>query len=251
MLATTVTLKFKHWNFASRATKVVADLFQKQSSPLYRVSTDRLTDRDATGSLWQVYARSAAERLATEVGPDDLVVMYLCGHGLRDRRTDRWYFVTADAKYRDLMNDRYEDCFSLADLSAFSKLPCLKLAILDSCHSGAVQSSMRPDDLKSALRFLQDDVVLTWTASEGDEEAAETRETRLGRFTTRLTEGLSGKADGIDGQADGIVTLKEAIAYVSRRVSEDSQAEGQPQHPTAGPPELIQMLDLPLSRASN
>lgn len=232
-------------DFAGRATEVVANMFRTQSSSVYRVSADQLVDRDATGPLWRVYAKSAAERLAKDVGPDDLVVMYMCGHGLRDRRTNRWYFVTADAKYRDLMNDQYQDCMSEADLAVFSKLPCTKLAILDSCHSGAVQTSMRPDDLKSALRFLQEDVVITWTASEGHQEAAEQRENRLGRFTNHLTEALSGKADE---NGDGIVTLQEAIKYVSNRVSEESESEGKPQHPTAGPTELIEQIELPLSK---
>ena len=235
-------------DFAGRATQVVAETFQRQSSSIYRVSADRLVDRDATGSLWRVYAEAAAARLSKEVGPDDLVVMYLCGHGLRDRRTNRWYFVTADAKYRDLMNDQYHDCMTESDLAVFSKLPCTKLAILDSCHSGAVQTSMRTDDLKSALRFLQEDIVITWTASEGHQEAAEQRENRLGRFTKHLTEALSGKADTVSGNADGIVTLPEAVAYVSARVSEESESEGQPQHPTAGPRELIEKIDLPLAK---
>ncbi len=119
--------------------------------------------------------------------------MYLCGHGLRDRLTGRWYFVTADARYKDLMNDQYSDCLSFDDLASLSALPCRKLAILDSCHSGAVQTMMRSDDLKSALRFLQDDVVLTLTASEGGEEAAEQRESQLGRFTSELVAALSAR----------------------------------------------------------
>jgi hypothetical protein len=235
-------------DFATRATQVVAETFRNQSSSIYRVSADQLVDRDATGSLWRVYAQAAVDRLAREVGPDDLVVMYLCGHGLRDRRTNRWYFVTADAKYSDLMNDQYRDCMSASDLAVFSKLPCTKLAILDSCHSGAVQTSMRADDLKSALRFLQDDVVITWTASEGHQEAAEKRESRLGRFTKHLTDALAGKADTDGGNRDGIVSLQEAIGYVSDQVSEESESEGLPQHPTAGPRELIDQIDLPLAK---
>ncbi|MGB7347755.1 MAG: caspase family protein, partial [Pirellulaceae bacterium] len=237
-------------DFPARATDVISSTMRQHAGELYEVTTDQLTDRDATGSLWRVYALAAAERLSKTVGPDDLVVMYLCGHGLRDRRTNQWYFVTADAKYRDLMNDRYDDCLSLADLAVFSKLPCAKLAILDSCHSGAVQTSMRPDDLKSVLRFLQDDIVLTWTASEGDQEAAERGESQLGRFTTHLNAAITGAADSAGGNGDGIVSLSEAIEYVSRQVRDESVSEGQPQHPTAGPSDLIQFIDLPLAGKS-
>ncbi len=233
-------------DFAARATDVVANLFRASSSPLYRVTSDQLIDRDATRPLWRVFANQAADDLAKTVSPNDLVVMYLCGHGLRDRLTGQWYFVTSDARYNDLMNDRYDDCLSFSDLGALSSLPCRKLAILDSCHSGAVQPLMRSDDLKSALRFLQDDVVLTMTASEGDEEAAEQRETKLGRFTTELVAALSGDADR-QGNADGIVTLRETIDFVTRRVSEESEKEGAPQHPTASPEYLLETLELPLA----
>ena len=69
-------------------------------------------------------------------------------------------------------------------------------------------------------------------------------ESRLGRFTTRLIEALNGQADA-DG--DSVVTLDETIAYVSRTVAEESQAEGMSQHPTASPPYLLDHLRLPLS----
>jgi hypothetical protein len=145
------------------------------------------------------------------------------------------------------MNDQYEDCLAFEDLAALSSLPCRKLAILDSCHSGAVQPLMRSDDLKGVVRFLQNDLVITLTASEGDEEAAEQRETQLGRFTSELVNAISGDADRL-GDADGIVTLKETIDFVSRRVTEASEREGVGQHPTASPSYLLETLKLPLSK---
>lgn len=232
-------------DFAATAAETITDLFRAKSAPIYQTSADALTDTDAIRPLWRVFAQGAAEELAETVSPDDLVIMYLCGHGLRDRRTNQWYFVTADARYSDLMNDRYDDCIAFSDLAALSSLPCRKLAILDSCHSGAVQSLMRRDDLKSALRFLQEDLVLTLTASEGDQEAAEQRETRLGRFTTALVDALSGKAAEI--KDDGQVSLDEVIQYVTERVTAESEAEGVPQHPTASPHYLLRTLQLPLT----
>ncbi|QDT04502.1 WD domain, G-beta repeat [Rubripirellula lacrimiformis] len=261
-------------DFAAGAAGTVVNLFREKSALLYQTSADQLVDTDATRPLWRVFARDAADRLRPVVSPDDLVIMYLCGHGLRDRRTNQWYFVTADARYNDLMNDRYDDCIAFSDLASLAQLPCRKLAILDSCHSGAVQPLMRTDDLKSALRFLQDDVVLTLTASEGDEEAAEQRESRMGRFTATMVDALGGKADQMDessinrepangaaraaqsvdslgrdstGNGDGVISITELVDYVSRRVSRESEAEGMPQHPTASPGYLLRTLTLPLT----
>ena len=233
-------------DFAAKSAGDIVDLFQKRSTDIYRTTTDRLVDADATRPLWKVFAQTAAERLAETVSPDDLVIMYLCGHGLRDRRTDQWYFVTADARFGDLMKDQYDDCIAFSDLAALAKLPCRKLAILDSCHSGAVQPVMRRDDLKSALRYLQDDVVLTLTASEGDEEAAEQSEQQMGRFTAALSRALLGAAPEIDSDLE-TVSLNEVIRFVRREVTEESARESHSQHPTASPAYLLKTLELPLT----
>ena len=237
-------------DFAADSTQVISDVFRNHAKQLYRVTADQLIDHDATRPLWRIYARQAAERLLKDVSPDDLLVMYLCGHGLRDRRTNQWYFVTSDAKYNQLMNDQYSDCLSLEDLSLLAHVPCRKLAILDSCHSGAVQPVMRQDDLKSALRVLQDDLVLTFTASEGGEEAAEKRETRLGRFSTHFVNALQGDADS-EGNGDGVVSLRETIEYVTKIVVAEAESEDMAQHPTASPHALIRDLDLPLTTVNN
>ncbi len=235
-------------DFPARATDQVATTMRSHAAGLYDVTTEQLVDNQATRPLWRIFAGAAAERLKQTVRPDDLVVMYLCGHGLRDRRSEQWYFVTADAKYRDLMDDRYDDCLSLADLAAFADVPCRKLAIIDSCHSGAIQTRLRPDDLRTLLRFLQDDVVMTLTASEGGEEAAEVRAAELGRFTARIIDGLRGQAD-MDG--DSTVLLRELVNYVADAVARDAAADGMSQHPVAAPAELIERLILPLTRSNS
>jgi len=233
-------------DFAARGATAVHDLLAKRTSPLYQFAGVKLLDQDAVRPLWNAYSQEAVQRLASDVQADDLVVMYLCGHGLRDRITGRWYFVTADARHSDLMNDRYADCLALEDLAALSSLPCRKLAILDSCHSGAVQPVMETGDLKSALRWLQEDRILTMTASEGHEEAAEQKDVGLGRFTARLIEALEGAGD-LAGNRDGTVSLNEAFAFIRTALAEDSLVDGFIQRPTAGPMDLLDSIHLPLT----
>lgn len=242
-------------DFAARGAAEIHDLFARSAAPLYRLEGTQLLDQDAIRPLWNLQVGGLIERLSGRVGPDDLVVMYLCGHGLRDPITGRWYFVTADARHHDLMNDRFTDCLSFDDLTSLASLPCRKLAILDSCHSGAVQPTMHTEDLKAALRFLQEDRILTLTASEGHQEAAEDRDARLGRFTAHLIAALEGAADGaVDenwgggrGTTDGIITLDETIAYVRRMLAEEARRDGFVQRPTAGPSDWIRSIRLPLT----
>jgi len=87
-------------------------------------------------------------------------------------------------------------------------------------------------DEEALLRALEEDVILTITASEGDEEAFESRERQLGRFTARLVEGLAGQADlpAYGGNGDGLVSLNETAQYVEATVPQDAAAAGQ-SHP--------------------
>jgi uncharacterized caspase-like protein len=182
--------------------------------------------------------------------PDDLLVVFLSGHGVRDDVNDRYYFVTAEAEFAAIRAQQYADCLSFEDFSALANIPCRKLLILDTCHSGAVQP-LRQDTLKSALRALQDDIVVTFTASEGAQEAVEEGQRQLGRFTFRLLEALQGSADaGNEGNRDGLVSLNEVAHYVRQKVVEDSRRGQVDQFPTAGPADLFEYLDLPLTSAS-
>ncbi|KAA1261752.1 WD domain, G-beta repeat [Rubripirellula obstinata] len=230
-------------DYAANSARRFTNMLRLRCGDTYQVSAESLLDRNATSPLWRNCADSLVQRISSTVAPDDLIVIYLCGHGWRDRRNANWYFIPADADYGRLMDDQYSDCVSIADLTSLTKLPCRKLAVIDSCHSGAIQADLRSDDLKSLLRFLQSGLVLTITASEGSEEAAEVEEKELGRFTSRWLDAMSGSADA-DG--DQTITLKEVVAYVEREVASDAQKDGLSQHPTASPRELIETLHLPL-----
>ncbi|MEZ6117709.1 MAG: caspase family protein [Pirellulaceae bacterium] len=173
-------------------------------------------------------------------------VIFLSGHGLRDPANGDYLYVGADARYEDLMSQRYGDCISFSDLSQFADIPCRKLVILDTCHAGAINLDQRRE-LKSALRMLQDDMIFTLTASQGNEEAVELREKKLGRFTNRLLEALNGAADASDGNSDGVTSFSEVISYVKRTVRQDSQQDTYQQEPAAGPTELLRYTDFPLT----
>jgi len=232
-------------DFAADGAHAMATLFRERTLSLYRTTTSELLDKDAIRPLWREYAKQAARELSSDITPDDLVIMYFCGHGFRDVRTNQWYFVTADARHSDVMNNRYADLISFDDLAMLGELPCRKLAIIDSCHSGAVQPLMRSDDLKSVIRMLQGDVVLTITASEGEEEAAEQKDRGLGRFTSDVVDALQGIADA---NGDGVVTLQETIGHVVAAADRHARESGFTQHPTAGPADLLKLMDLPLTR---
>lgn len=221
---------------------------RERAAPLYGTDALSLINDDVTKPVWRSALDHYADQLRERVGPDDLLVVFLSGHGIRDPELDTYYYITANARYQDVTARRYGDCLSFEDFSRFADVPCRKLVILDTCHSGAVQP-LRQRELKSALRALQDDVVFTLTASEGSQEAVEERNRRLGRFTSRLLEALQGAADQQDGDRNGVVSWAEVVRYVKRTVAADSAGAEQQQHPTAGPMELLDVADYPLTKA--
>lgn len=208
-----------------------------------------LTDSNVTQPLWDVAADTMLQQLRETARPEDVVLFFLSGHGVRDVETERYFFLTSDSRFADVAGRRYERCISSdAFQDYFAGLPCRKIAILDTCHSGAIQP-LKQDDLKVMLRAMEEDVILTITASEGDEEAFESRERQLGRFTARLVEGLSGQADlpAYGGNGDGRVSLNETAQYVEATVPQDAAAAGQSQHPSIFPRDLFPFIDVNLA----
>lgn len=235
-------------DFAAANAQAFVDTMEKYAKQA-KVETIVLTDSSVTQPLWNVAADSMWQRLRDTARPQDVVLFFLSGHGVRDVETKRYFFLTSDSRFTDVAGRRYERCISSdAFQQYFAGLPCRKVAILDTCHSGAIQP-LRQDDLKVMLRAMEEDVILTITASEGDEEAFESRDRKLGRFTARLVEGLSGQADLIEygGNGDGQITLNEAAQYVEATVPQDAAAASQSQHPSIFPRDLFPLINIPLS----
>jgi uncharacterized caspase-like protein len=231
--------------FAVNNASQVAATLENYSKSLYQGETWSLLDEHATRPMWQVAIESIGE-LRHEVTPDDVLVVFMSGHGLRDEQTGEYYYVGVDSRYDDLIERRYGSCLSLADLAPLADVPCRKLVVLDTCHAGAINPDLTRE-LKSALRMLQDDMIFTLTASEGHEEAVELRERKLGRFTNRLLEALRGDADRQQGNRDGVASFREVTAYVQKSVRRDSEKDVYVQNPTAGPRELLEVADFPLT----
>ncbi len=225
-------------------TTALVDLIRSQSGRLFRVEATMLSDSRVSRPAWNLLASHRAEQLREHASPDDLLVVYVSGHGVQDLRGEEFYFVTPNAEFGDVMAGGYADCLSFGDFARFSDISCRKLVILDTCHSGAIQP-MRHREMRSAIRSLQQDQFLTLAASQGSEEAVE------GRFSQRLLEALRGDADRLGGDANGVVSLDEVIAYVQQTVSADSLGDAQWQRPAAGPNHLLPYVAVPLSKVEH
>jgi len=200
-----------------------------------------LTNEKVTPKTWKQALKQLQQRLKNVAQPDDLVVLFLAGHGVVDSKTQKYYFVGHDLKLANFNKGLFAACISWDDFRSLADIPCRKLALLDTCHSGAIQPQ-RSRDLKRAVRQLHEDVIFTVTASTGEQLSAEKASWQHGAFTKCLLEALDGRADK---SRDGVVTLDEAVAYVKRSVSE---LTGGGQTPTAAPSDILPFTSLPLTR---
>jgi hypothetical protein len=182
--------------FADKDAKDVADLFKAQDGRLYaRVQVRTLTNAEAT----RARARKELRDLERSAGPNDMVVVFLSGHGGRSLLRG-WSFETYDAGAAD-------GGLSVADLrgplGAIAQRKVPVLLFLDTCHAGAVD--------------LSDCGVVVFASSQAEQSSVEFAARSNGLYTVALTEGLRGRADR---NHDGTITLEELNRYLEVRVGE-------------------------------
>jgi WD40 repeat protein len=222
--------------------EAVVKTLQDKSKNLYTVA-DAVVLRNDQMTLegWKKALATLKEKLKAAAEPDDLVLLFLAGHGVIDETTKKYYYVGYDMKLSDYQKGEYGRCVTWDDFHALDEVPCRKVALLDTCHSGAIQP-LRTADLKAAVRQLQEDVIFTVTASTGDQRSAEKPEWGHGAFTKCLLQAF----DGLDVKSpDGIIRLNQAVSWVRQAVPKLTDGL---QTPTAAPDDILPYTSLPLTR---
>jgi len=219
--------------------QAVAEALSQRCVGLYQMQPPvLLADEDVTRENWQrVFQQFVAELKRAELGPHDLVVVFLAGHGFYDEREERFYLVARDVARSDLAEGRFEKCIPWSDLHALADLTCRKLAMVDACESGMVLPG---------IRSLQDDMVLTLTAAADNKPSLEHESWGHGAFTKALLEAIAeGQADA---SQDRLVSLAETVGYVQSRVPELTlQQSSIAQRPQFAPEALLDVTSLPLA----
>ena len=173
-----------------------------------------------------VAASVQLEALLHGAAPDDSVVVYFAGHGLRDDRGQMYLAVTdtnpeflrATSISARFVRELLDDCRS--------RKVCV---ILDCCFAGAFgqghRSVLNARDVKAGLGTLEGEGTVVLTSSQASQQSRESEHHAHGIFTHYLLEGLDGAADTDD---NGLITPVELYQFVSARMERDAGASQRP-----------------------
>ena len=214
----------------------VAQFFRGKPNTLFE-STElaELYDAQATkAGLLQGLGRLQGVR------PEDVVVVYLAGHG--EAVGEEWYFIPHDAVHPERPEALKREGLSSRELAqAVTALPARKVVVMiDACKSGAALSGFRGLEERRALAQLSR---ATGThlvaATTKDQLASEVQALGHGVFTFTLLEGLKGKA-ALGGRD---VTARKLISFVEQALPELSlRHRAEEQYPVA----ISRGMDFPM-----
>jgi uncharacterized caspase-like protein len=147
---------------------------------------------------------------------EDLLLLYLTGHAVRDRG-NRWYFICADTKSQTLRSTAISASFIRECMETCQSKQ--QVIIIDTCHAAAFFEGEKgtADIAEVATRQFAGYGRATLAAAGGTESAWEgDKSTPTSIFTFYLVQGLiTGKADK---DKDGAITVDEWFDYTCEQV---------------------------------
>ncbi len=183
--------------------------------------------------------RTALFSFLASTQPDDLVLIFLAGHGVQDAvNPDNFFFLAHDSDVGNLGGTAIP-MWDLGNVMDYTIRSQRILVFADTCHSGATLDRGGANDGKNLNFFNKYLEVLArkkgrlvLTASQAHENSLEKAKLAHGVFTHSILLGLAGSAD--DNPADGVVTAGELVDYVRAKVPEETEGEQHPSYSEQG-----------------
>jgi WD40 repeat protein len=200
-------------NYAIADARGFVDWARRQANPDFaRVEVHELLDRAATKPAILGLLRSLQS-----TQPEDVVVIYLAGHGENAKQS--WHFLPTEfGRTISLEAVAAEGVASREFLDAVTRMGAQRVFMLiDACKSGSLKQAFMADaDRKDLQSFSRNGGIHMLAATDKDQLAVELEDLGHGAFTYTVLDGLAGKAD--TQPADGVVRAKEILGYSSDTV---------------------------------
>ncbi|MFN0008725.1 MAG: PDZ domain-containing protein [Planctomycetota bacterium] len=218
---------------------LIARFAAEEGGDYRRVHAQRLVDGEVTpGRL-----RKAREEFLLRAQPDDTIVVFAAGHGVRSE-SGEYYFLPSGSTPQDPYDGIERQ--ALESLVTWDRLHARRrVLLLDTCHSGeAFDAGKRGVAADAFDQKSLDEAAGTglYIIAASSEQGFAQETTGNGLFTRCLLEGLDGAADA---NGDGRVGIEELRIFATAAVHERS---GGRQRPTA--PRIEGGEDFPLVRKS-
>jgi|GEM_PF-871171 len=155
--------------------------------------------------------------------PDDLVLLFFSGHGVKDDRRELFFAACNTEKQRDsLIRSTAISAQSIHDCIRRCKAK-YQVIILDCCFSGAFGDFLARDDGEINLKEqLGAEGCVVLTATNAVDYAYEEKGADLSIYTRYLVEGIASGA--ADEDEDGVITVEELHRFAGRKVEATSPA---------------------------
>lgn len=175
-----------------------------------------------TDVLINAATATVTERLETfflaDRRPDDLLLLYITGHGVKDP-SGRLFFAMTDTRHDRLRSTAVPAAF-IHDVAQECRARS-QVVMLDCCYAGAFLAGVKGDDRVGSTEALQGRGRAVLTATDALQYAfqGEVVEGRAAPsvFTAAIVEGLRDGGADVDG--DGVVSVDDLYDFVYERVT--------------------------------
>ncbi len=208
--------------FPAKDAKDFVDIIGKQAKALFEETEIRLL---ANEQATRQNVVNGLKWLREKVGPDDMGVLFLAGHGFMLRNS--YYFAGVDVDIKSEDRGVQTGVPGSAIQDALSNLRGRGVFFLDTCHSGFALAELKiKPDITGALNEMGDEKgVVILAGSAGRQSATEADEWKNGAFTKAIVEGLKGEADYA---RNGRITPPLLHTYVGGRVKKLTENQQTP-----------------------
>ncbi|MFJ8312843.1 MULTISPECIES: AAA domain-containing protein [unclassified Streptomyces] len=160
--------------------------------------------------------------------PDELVVVYLSGHGSYDPEDGQLYYIAADSRADQLQQTAIEASYLTRLLESCAARR--KILLLDCCFSGRAVQGFRSKGAvqQRSVPAVEASGVYVITASQQWEAAYVTTADEPSLFTKAMVDGLHSSQADLDG--GGRISADDLFKYVSRELRR--APDGRAQTPT-------------------
>jgi hypothetical protein len=200
--------------FAANDAAAFAQLWSKQNGGLFeKVTVTTLTDAHANSTEVQAAMRD----IAATAAPDDVVVIFLSGHGVA-KGENEFFFATSNVDLQKLEQTTVP--WSTFQEALSSSKARRVLLFLDACHSGGALGARQAGNEEMASQLVKNAGAIVFSSSLGSQNSFELAELQHGAFTQALIDGIGkGQADLDAGNGeDGVINVEELLTFLRARV---------------------------------